>query len=134
MRSAIVFALLLATAQPKPFDPKNVLATDKKAYVHILWNAADQKDALTLPSRKLAAARLAVRLAFERYPAGATADRVKVDIVIVNEKDGYGLPKWNALKRVATVELLRSKVLKNGKPVELAEADLALLERCELHG
>jgi hypothetical protein len=89
---------------------KNTMVTDKKSYVHFFWNAQDVRDKFAGPAKKELVARAAWELVRSLYPARATADLMKIDIVFVRERDNYGLPKWESLERVAHVELSREKV------------------------
>lgn len=54
---------------------------------------------------RLAAA--VAQLVLDRFPAGAASDVVKVDIVLVKERDEYGKPKWDSLKKLAIAESIR---------------------------
>jgi len=108
-------------ADPAPNWPgwfeKNTTVTDKKTYVHFFWNAQDQrarfegKGKAREPLLAEAARQLVVRLC----PRTAAADRMKVDIVFVPERYGYGMPKWDTLQRVAHLECSRKKLLSLGE-------------------
>ena len=109
-------ALLGATAQAAAPDwpawfAKNTTVTDKKAYVHFFWNANDVRDRFAGKEREPLVAEAARQLVVRQFPAKATADVVKVDVVFVAERDGYGMPKWDTLQRVAHVEGSRKKIL-----------------------
>lgn len=109
LTAAVSFAAEPPPPQPPPWAAwfaKNTVVTDKKAYVHFFWNANDVKDRFEGKGREkdalLAdAARALVALS---YPKEATADAVKVDIVFVAERDEYGMPKWDTMRRVAHLE------------------------------
>jgi hypothetical protein len=90
----------------------NTMVTDKGKYVHFFWNAQDFKVNFEGKERKQRLAESALELVKRLYPAKAKADWVKVDIVYVLERDEYGLPKWDSLKKVAHLEFYRSKVPK----------------------
>jgi len=120
---AVVLAALLAadpTPAPKvsetPAVPwsswfaRNTMVTDKKTYVHFFWNAQDVREKFAGPAKKELVARAAAELVRSLYPARASADLMKIDIVFVRERDSYGLPKWESLERVAHVELSREKL------------------------
>jgi hypothetical protein len=115
-------ARAVPAADPAPNWPwaawfeKNTTVTDKKTYVHFFWNAQDQrarfegKGKAGEPLLAEAARQLVVRLC----PRTATADRMKVDVVFVAERDGYGMPKWDTLQRVAHLECSKQKLLSLG--------------------
>jgi len=90
---------------------KNTMVTDKKSYVHFFWNAQDVREKFAEPAKKEFVAQAAGELVRSLYPAKASADLMKVDIVFVRERDSYGLPKWESLERVAHIELSREKVV-----------------------
>jgi hypothetical protein len=101
-----------STAVP-PWDTwfkDNTMVTDKDKYVHFFWNAQDFKANFEVKEKKRKLAASALELVKRLYPAKAKADWVKVDIVYVLERDEYGLPKWDSLKKVAHIEYLKSKV------------------------
>ena len=102
---------------------KNTTATDKTDYVYIFWDANDFKGNFEVKDKKRRLAEAALQLVKRLYPSDATADLVKLDIGYILEKDSYGLPKWDSLQKVAHLEFLKSKILKQGKsPVKLSEA------------
>jgi hypothetical protein len=119
--SALLFgavALLGLASAAAPDWPawfaKNTTVTDKKSYVHFFWNANDVRSRFEGPgreAREALVAEAARQLVVREYPAKATADRVRVDVVFVTERDAYGMPKWDSLKRVAHVEASRRKLL-----------------------
>lgn len=114
--SRIVFAagalvLALSSALPEAWFQKNVVATDKKAYVHLFWNAEGARAALAGKERRVLVARAARHLAAREMPKGATADLVKLDVVFVKERDGYGMPRWETLEKVAHVEFGRARLV-----------------------
>lgn len=96
----------------KVWFTKNTIVTDKGDHVHFFWNAQDYKSRLEVKNRVSLLAQAAVELVKELYPAGATADLMKVDIVYVTERDNYGMPKWDSLSRVAHLEFSRASFLK----------------------
>ena len=91
---------------------KNALITDKTDYVHFFWNANDFKANFETKDKKHRLTAAAVQLVSQLYPKTAKADRVKVDIVYVLERDSYGDPKWDSLQQVAHFEFSRSKMTK----------------------
>jgi hypothetical protein len=92
---------------------KNTFVTDKKAYVHILWDAVSVRRQLE-GKEKLAMIHEAGRqLVLLRYPGGATADQIRVDIVFVTKRDGYGNPRWDSIQRMAHLEFSRRKLLES---------------------
>jgi hypothetical protein len=90
---------------------KNVMASDKKEYVHIFWNAQDVRKQFEGKSRVSMLAQASVELIRRQYPTKATADLVKIDIVFVKERDEYGMPKWSSMERVAHLEGSKSELL-----------------------
>jgi len=103
-------AVSLRSAESAPDWPvwfaKNTVVTDKKAYVHFSWNANDAKDRFSTNGRDKDAllAEAARQLVALQYPKAATADAMRVDVVFVAERDEYGMPKWDTMKRVAHLE------------------------------
>lgn len=85
----------------------NTVVTDKGDYVHFFWNAEDFKRNFEGKEREGRLGEAARELAARLFPKEAKADRVKVDIVFVKERDSYGMPKWSSLKRVAHLEFKR---------------------------
>ncbi len=120
---SVAFALALASptmaadsgapAWPSWFE-KNTTVSDKKTYVHFFWNANDVRRRFEGKDRESLIAEAARQLVVRQYPKRATADRMKIDIVFVAERDGYGMPKWDTLARVAHVEGSRQKILAAG--------------------
>ena len=114
--ACLILATLCAAAAAGAAIPwaswfeKTTTVADKKTYVHILWDAAAQKERIAGKEKRSLLAEAARQLVLLRYPAGASADAVRVDIVFVAERDEYGNPKWDSLERVAHVELSRKKV------------------------
>jgi hypothetical protein len=88
----------------------NTIITDDSAYVHFFWDANDFKANFEVKDKESRLADAAIYLVKKAYPASATADLVKVDIVYVLERDIYGEPKWDSMQQVLHVEFLRSKV------------------------
>jgi hypothetical protein len=91
---------------------KNTVVTDKKTYVHFFWNANDVKDRFQGSARDKDAllAEAARQLIALQYPKNATADAMRVDVVFVAERDEYGMPKWDTMKRVAHLEFSRKRL------------------------
>src|ERR1039458_5948624 len=101
------------SASKVPWDPwfkDNAMVTDKTDYVHFFWNAQDFKMNFEVKDKQARLADAALELVRRLYPAGATADLVKVDIVYVLERDTYGQPKRDSLQPVAHLEFLTSKM------------------------
>lgn len=110
---------------PAWFD-KNVIVTNKGGYVHVFWNAQEARGPLTGPDKRVLLARVARKLAAEKVPAGA--DHVKMDVVFVRERDGYGMPRWDTLEKVAHLEFSRSALLDGlGEGVAPEKAQMARL-------
>jgi hypothetical protein len=104
---------------------KNTTVTDKKAYVHFFWNANEVRARFDGREREALVAEAARQLVARQFPAKSTADTFKVDVVFVAERDGYGMPKWDTLQRVAHVEGSRRKILAvplSAPPAELRKA------------
>ena len=103
--TAIAGAVLAESAPDWPaWFAKNTVVTDKKAYVHFFWNANDVKDRFQGKDKDALLAEAARQLVALQYPKAATADAVRVDVVFVAERDEYGMPKWDTMKRVAHLE------------------------------
>lgn len=105
----LLLPLWAATRPTPPADwdawfKKNVMASDKKGYVHLFWNAQDVRKRFEGRDRVPMLARAAVELIRRKYPEKAGADLVKIDIVYVKERDEYGMPKWSTLQRAAHIE------------------------------
>ena len=109
---------------------KNTTVSDKKTYVHFFWNANDVRRRFEGKGREAMIAEAARQLVLMQCPKTATADRMKVDIVFVAERDGYGMPKWDTLQRVAHLELSKQRLLAiNKSPESLRRA----FDRFELY-
>ncbi len=88
--------------------PGEAVVTRKSGYVHVLWDAAEPtkngasivRGALLGSVARLVAAKL----------SGSDPGDVRVDIVVVLVKDGYGKPKWDSLKRVGKVQAKRERL------------------------
>jgi hypothetical protein len=91
---------------------KNTVVTDKKAYVHFFWNANEVKDRFSGngKDREALLAEAARQLVALQSPKTATADATRVDVVFVAQRDEYGMPKWDTMKRVAHLEFSRKKL------------------------
>lgn len=111
--TASVAAPAAAAAFPAAWFDKNVIVTNKEGYVHVFWNAQEARGALTGSDKRVVMARAARRLAAEKVRAGA--DRVKMDIVFVRERDRYGMPRWDTLEKVAHLEFSREALLEGLK-------------------
>lgn len=113
---------------------KNVTATSKAGYVHFFWNLEAGKRAFDASDKRTFVARAARELAATRWPAKATSDLVKVDVVHVAARDRYGEPRWDSMTRVAHLEFSRAKLLA-ALPADrpkLSAAELALFSKLEL--
>ena len=91
------------------FD-KNVMVTDKKTYVHVFWTAQEARQVLSGPDRKQILAQSARQLAVTKIPPKMKADRVKLDVVFVPERDNYGMPRWDTPEKVGHLEFSRQKL------------------------
>lgn len=90
---------------------KNTTISDKKTYVHFLWDAnavRGQFEGSPMRGRIAEAGRQLARL---RYPTGASADQIRMDIVFITKRDGYGNPRWDSIQRLAHLEFSRKKLL-----------------------
>jgi hypothetical protein len=114
-------AVALRAAEPVPpwaeWFARNTVATDKKAYVHFFWNANDVKDHLQGKGKDALLAEAARQLVALQYPKTATADAIRVDVVFVAQRDEYGMPKWDTMRRVAHLEFSK-KTLEGTRPDE----------------
>ena len=86
------------------------IITDKKTYAHLLWDAypcreqlkcQDQDKIFTLVVADLLAGPLAKKL--------PDALKAKVDIVEFTERDNYGLPKWDSVRKLQKMKATRDK-------------------------
>ncbi len=100
----------------------NTMVSDKGAYIHFFLNAQDFKSNFEVKDKKGRLAETALELVKRLSPKDAKADLMKVDIVFVLERDSYGAPNWDSLKRVAHLEFLRSKVPLKPLPGGMTEA------------
>jgi hypothetical protein len=113
---------------------KNAMVTDKTDYVHFFWNAQDFRANFEVKDKKARLAEAALELVKRLYPADATADLVKVDIVYVLERDSYGLPKWDSLQQVAHFEFLKSQAIKLTKnKSRLKESEIKTFNKSEFY-
>ncbi|MFN7986378.1 MAG: hypothetical protein U0529_02835 [Thermoanaerobaculia bacterium] len=108
----------------------DVVVTRKADYVHVLWDAGAAA-AGTKAADRGALLGAAARLAASRLKAN-DPDEVRIDVVVVKEKDGYGKPKWDSLTRVArlTARLTRLSTWAAAHPAPAA-ADASLFEKVE---
>ena len=112
----LVAPLGVLFGEPPPDWPawfaKNTVVTDKKTYVHFFWNANDVKDRFPTNAKEKDAllAEAARQLVALQFPKAATADAMRVDVVFVAERDEYGMPKWDTMKRVAHLEFSKKKL------------------------
>lgn len=124
----LALATLLGAEAPLSWPAwfeKNTTVTDKKAYVHFFWNAQEVRARFQGREREGLVAEAARQLVLRQCPKSASADRMKIDIVFVSERDGYGMPKWDTLQRVAHIECSKRKLLAvpaSASAVELRKA------------
>ena len=90
---------------------KNTTVSDKKSYVHVMWDANAVRAEFEGKSKLALIGEAGRQLALLRYPAGAGADDVRVDIVFITKRDGYGNPQWDSIQRLAHLEFSRKKLL-----------------------
>lgn len=130
---ALAAAPAAAGGEPPPWPAwfeKNTTVSDKKSYVHFFWNANDVRGRFEGKDREGLIAEAGRQLVVRMCPKTAAADRMKIDIVFVAERDGYGMPKWDTLQRVAHLEGSRKKLLAAGaSAVDLRKA----FDRFELY-
>lgn len=89
---------------------KTTTVSDKKAYVHFLWDANAVRGEFEGKEKLVLIAEAGRQLARLRYPAGASADQIRVDIVFITKRDGYGSPRWDSIQRLAHLEFSRKKL------------------------
>lgn len=87
-----------------PYFADTTMVTDKPDYVHVFWNAYGAREHLAEGDRSGRLGRAAVQLALSQVAGSTDKDSFKVDIVYVSEKDNYGKPRWDSLKKVAHLE------------------------------
>jgi hypothetical protein len=90
---------------------KNTIVSDKKSYIHVLWDANAVRARFEGKGKSATISEAGRQLARLRYPPGATADQVRVDIVFITKRDGYGNPRWDSIERLAHLEFSRKKLL-----------------------
>jgi hypothetical protein len=111
----------LAAAEARPVTPTvkagayevrldDIQVTDKKAYAYLLWDI----QALGLPDDvKAQDAKLqAGVLALVKGPVAQQVPKakgVKVDVVRFTQRDDYGAPDWNSVKKVAHYTVILGK-------------------------
>ena len=113
-----------SSAVPASWFEKNVIVTSKNGYVHVFWNAQEARVVLQGPRKRGLLALAARKLAAERIKSGA--DAVKMDVVFVRERDGYGMPRWDTLEKIAHLEFSRTALLQgvtDGVAPEKAQMD-----------
>jgi hypothetical protein len=104
--------------------------TRKSGYVHVLWDAAFLAPNAK-PASRGAILGAAARLAASRLKDG-DPEEVRIDVVVVKEKDGYGKPRWDSLTRLAKLTGRRASLSKwaSSHPSPAA-ADETLFEKVE---
>jgi hypothetical protein len=90
---------------------KNTIVSDKKSYVHVLWDANAVRARFEGKDKAATIGEAGRQLARLQYPPGATADQVRVDVVFITKRDGYGNPRWDSIERLAHLEFSRKKLL-----------------------
>lgn len=109
MVGLLTAVLLVALGASAETPAGEAVVTRKAGYVHVLWDAAEAtkggksvvRGALLASAARLAAARL----------TEADPDDVRIDIVVVHVKDGYGKPKWDSLTRVAKLQAKKARLV-----------------------
>jgi hypothetical protein len=97
-----------AALQIKPAD---LSLTQKAGYVYVLFDAFPYRDALKLDTPKPEPLEpvlrgLASGPVLSRWPA---TKLVKVDVVEFSERDDYGAPRWDSIKRLGKFEVRITK-------------------------
>lgn len=92
---------------------KTTTITDKKTYLHVLWDANAVRAQFEGAAKRAMIAEAGRQIASLLYPPGAASDRLRVDIVFVTKRDEYGNPQWDSLQRVAHLEFSRKKLLES---------------------
>lgn len=103
----VTLAVKLGTVQLNSYD---LLLTQKKGYVHVLFNAAPYLTDLTDAKAMQAAAHdIIANEAIVKFP---TEKNFKIDVADVSASDDYGQPAWDKIKLIErfTATAKKSKV------------------------
>lgn len=127
-RTLVVAIALLPRAglaeAPTARGSYDVIVSPKSGYVHVLWNVASKHAAVDGPKGRTLIPGLVARLVTEWVTKDAPSE-VRVDVVVVLERDSYGRPRWDGLRKVARLigrrETLASWVAANGASAEAPE-------------
>ena len=89
----------------------NLSLTQKAGYVYVLFDAFPYRDALKLDTPNPAPLEPVVKTiaagpVLARWPA---TKLVKMDVVEFSEKDDYGAPRWDSIKRLGKFEVKIAK-------------------------
>ena len=102
-------------AWSKNWMAKYVNATPRTDYVHVLIDAETLHAKLEGESNHSAVAREAYNLVHAFHFPENAGDLVKLDIVYFENRDNYGAPLWDSIKRIGHLEFSR-KTLAQAKP------------------
>lgn len=83
--------------------PADFIITRKKGYVHLLWDAFPYRGPAAPDVQAVVADLLAGPVA-KKFPK---AVKVKVDVVEFPDRDEYGAPRWESIRRVAAFQALK---------------------------
>jgi hypothetical protein len=98
-------------AEGLSLSARDLVFTDKKSYLHLLWDTFPSKAAIeaTAASRGLPASELrkkmAVALLEQKGQGRSKAKTAKVDVVEFPERDVYGDPVWGSVVKLDRFEL-----------------------------
>jgi len=83
---------------------KYIIVTPKTGYSHVLIDVATKREAFEGAGKHTAIALQALQLAQSTVLANAASDVVKLDVVIFQNRDNYGSPLWDSMKRLGHLE------------------------------
>jgi hypothetical protein len=90
-----------------PWMEKYVIVTPKEGYVHVLLDTDTLYGTFQGNGAHNTMALQALNLAQKYKFAEGASDTVKLDVVHFKERDNYGAPQWDTLKRLARFEFTR---------------------------
>lgn len=97
----------------KEWIAKYVIVTPKSGYTHALIDVENLRPTFDGPGMHAAAAKEALSLAQSAGLLDPTSDLVKVDVVVFLNRDNYGAPVWDSMKRYAHLEFSTQALAKN---------------------
>ena len=96
----------------KSWTDKYVIVTPKSEYTHVLIDVETLGSSFEGAGMHSAAALEALALAQSTGLLNPAVDLVKVDVVLFQNRDNYGAPMWDSMKRFAHFEFSLQKLSK----------------------